>query len=72
MHQNRTLIRGDNLTEMREFPDEYVDLIATDSTVQLQTRLFCAIPRRTWKRTRYPCKGIYGHMDMGQRCRRSM
>ena len=30
MHQNRTLIRGDNLTEMREFPDEYVDLIATD------------------------------------------
>ena len=30
MHKNRTLIRGDNLTEMREFPDEYVDLIATD------------------------------------------
>ena len=30
MHKNRTLIRGDNLTEMRKFPDEYVDLIATD------------------------------------------
>ncbi len=30
MHQNRTLIRGDNLTEMRKFPAEYVDLIATD------------------------------------------
>ena len=30
MHKNRTLIRGDNLTEMQEFPDEYVDLIATD------------------------------------------
>ncbi len=30
MHQNRTLIRGDNLEAMREFPDESVDLIATD------------------------------------------
>ena len=30
MHKNRTLIRGDNLTEMRNFPDECVDLIATD------------------------------------------
>lgn len=30
MHQNRTLIRGDNLTEMRNFPDECIDLIATD------------------------------------------
>ena len=30
MHQNRTLIRGDNLTEMRNFPDACIDLIATD------------------------------------------
>ena len=30
MHKNRTLIRGDNLTEMREFPNECIDLIATD------------------------------------------
>ncbi len=30
MHPNRTLIRGDNLTEMRNFPDECIDLIATD------------------------------------------
>ena len=30
MYQNRTLIRGDNLTEMRNFPDECIDLIATD------------------------------------------
>ena len=30
MHQNRTLIRGDNLVEMRNFPDACVDLIATD------------------------------------------
>lgn len=30
MHENRTLIRGDNLTEMRNFPDACVDLIATD------------------------------------------
>ena len=29
MHGNRTLIRGDNLEVMREFPDESVDLIAT-------------------------------------------
>lgn len=30
MHENRTLIRGDNLTEMRNFPDTSIDLIATD------------------------------------------
>ena len=30
MHENRTLIRGDNLTEMRNFPDACIDLIATD------------------------------------------
>ena len=30
MYENRTLIRGDNLEAMREFPDEYIDLIATD------------------------------------------
>ncbi len=30
MHENRTLIRGDNLEAMREFPDECLDLIATD------------------------------------------
>ena len=30
MHENRTLIRGDNLEAMREFPSESVDLIATD------------------------------------------
>ena len=30
MHQNRTLVRGDNLDEMRKFPDECIDLIATD------------------------------------------
>ena len=30
MHENRTLIRGDNLEAMRKFPDESVDLIATE------------------------------------------
>ena len=30
MYQNRTLVRADNLEEMRKFPDESVDLIATD------------------------------------------
>ena len=30
MHQNRTLVRGDNLEEMRKIPDECIDLIATD------------------------------------------
>ena len=30
MHDNRTLIRGDNLEEMRKLPDKSVDLIATD------------------------------------------
>lgn len=30
MYQNRTLIRADNLDEMRKFPSECIDLIATD------------------------------------------
>ena len=30
MHENRTLVRGDNLEEMRKIPDECIDLIATD------------------------------------------
>ena len=30
MYENRTLVRGDNLDEMRKFPDECIDLIATD------------------------------------------
>ena len=30
MYENRTLVRGDNLDEMRRFPDECIDLIATD------------------------------------------
>ena len=30
MYENRTLIRGDNLEEMRKFPGECADLIATD------------------------------------------
>ena len=30
MYDNRTLVRGDNLEEMRRFPDECIDLIATD------------------------------------------
>ena len=30
MHENRTLVRGDNLDEMRNFPNECIDLIATD------------------------------------------
>ena len=30
MYENRTLVRGDNLEEMRNFPDECIDLIATD------------------------------------------
>lgn len=30
MHENRTLVRGDNLQEMRKFSDACIDLIATD------------------------------------------
>ena len=30
MYNNRTLIRGDNLEEMRKLPDKCIDLIATD------------------------------------------
>ncbi len=30
MYENRTLVRGDNLEEMRKFPDACIDLIATD------------------------------------------
>ena len=30
MYENRTLLRGDNLQEMRKLPDARIDLIATD------------------------------------------
>ena len=30
MHENRTLVQGENLNEMRKFPDESIDLIAID------------------------------------------
>ena len=30
MYENRTLVRGDNLEEMRKFPYECIDLIATE------------------------------------------
>ena len=30
MYENRTLVRGDNLDEMRKLPDDCIDLIATD------------------------------------------
>ena len=30
MYENRTLVRGDNLEEMRKLPDDCIDLIATD------------------------------------------
>ena len=30
MYENRTLVRGDNLKEMRNFPNDCIDLIATD------------------------------------------
>ena len=41
MHENRTLVRGDNLEEMRQFPNECIDLIATDPlSTQDETTLF--------------------------------
>ena len=30
MYENRTLVRSDNLEEMRNVPDNCIDLIATD------------------------------------------
>ncbi len=42
MHQNRTLIRGDNLTEMQNFPDECIDLIATDPPFNSKRDYFIA------------------------------
>ena len=30
MHENRTLVRADNLDEMQKFPAECIDMIATD------------------------------------------
>lgn len=30
MYENRKRVRGDNLEEMRKFPDACIDLIATD------------------------------------------
>ena len=67
MHKNRTLIRGDNLTEMQEFPDEYVDLIATDPPFNSKRDYFVPYRDKHGKEPDALVKGIYGHMDMGQR-----
>ena len=40
MYENRTLVRGDNLKKMREFPDNYIDLIATDPPFNSQRNYF--------------------------------
>ena len=40
MYENRTLVRGDNLEEMRRFPDECIDLIATDPPFNSQRNYF--------------------------------
>ena len=38
MYKNRTLVRGDNLDEMRKSPDECIDLIATEINGVLDER----------------------------------
>ena len=38
MYENRTLVRGDNLEEMRKLPDECIDLIATEINGVLDER----------------------------------
>ena len=40
MYDNRTLVRGDNLEEMRKFPDDCIDLIATDPPFNSQRNYF--------------------------------
>ena len=40
MYENRTLVRGDNLEEMRKFPDECINLIATDPPFNSQRNYF--------------------------------
>ena len=40
MYENRTLVRGDNLEEMRTFPDDCIDLIATDPPFNSQRNYF--------------------------------
>ena len=40
MYENRTLVRGDNLEEMRKFPDDCIDLIATDPPFNSQRNYF--------------------------------
>ena len=70
MYENRTLVRGDNLEEMRRFPDECIDLIATDPPFQLQAQLFRPLPRPTRTRTRHPHKSVHRYLDLGRSRRR--
>ena len=54
MYENRTLVRGDNLEEMRNFPDECIDLIATDPPFNSKRNYFVPYRDATRTRTRYP------------------
>ena len=50
MYENRTLVRGDNLEEMRKFPDDCIDLIATDPPFNIVVAI--GIPAWRGKRDR--------------------
>ena len=41
MYENRTLVSGDNLEEMRNSPDECIDLIATEEKAELLKLRIC-------------------------------
>ena len=54
MYENRTLVRGDNLEEMRKFPDDCIDLIATDPPFNSKRDYFVPYRDEHGQETRHP------------------
>ena len=49
MYENRTLVRGDNREELRRFPDDCIDLIATDPPFNSKRNYFVPTATNTDK-----------------------
>ena len=70
MYENRTLVRGDNLEEMRKFPDDCIDLIATDPPFNSKRNYFVPYRDATRTRTRHPHKSVHRYLGHGAKPQR--
>ena len=73
MYENRTLVRGDNLEEMREnFPDECIDLIATDPPFNSKRDYFIPYQDEHGQEPDVLVRSIRRYLEMGRCSRRNI